>query len=79
MQVLVEKYLIVILRLDEDNTLDGNECCNDMVLKAGRYHEEQPCCVDGEYSEQEPGWDANCAVVGSQEDCHVLCTYDHVD
>ena len=56
-----EKYLMVILRFNEDNTHD--ECCIDVVLKAGRYHEEQPCHVDGKHSEQEPGWNADGAVV----------------
>ena len=63
-----EKYLMVILRFNEDNTHD--ECCIDVVLKAGRYHEEQPCHVDGKHSEQEPGWNVDGAVVSSQEDCH---------
>ena len=71
-QLLVEKDLKVILRLDEDNTLDGN------ALKVGRYHEEQPCCVDGEHSDQDPLVDADRAVVGNQNDSHILCTNDHV-
>ena len=61
-KVLVEKYL---KRLEEDNRVVLNECCNDVVLIAGWYHEEQPCHVNGEHSDQEPGWDVDPAVVAA--------------